>query len=518
MPRYAAVDIGSNSLRLEVAEISAADGADPERGGQMRVLASEREVTRLGESVFRSGRISPEAMAANCAVLARLARTWQKLDVDGIRVVATSAVRDARNQEEFVTRASEAVGGKVEIISGAEEARLINLGVVWRWPHHGKRVLILDIGGGSAELIFSESGKLVEAFSKPLGAVRLKELFLKSDPAAQAELHRMNEYITEKVAAAVRRMGGLPLDRVIGTSASALAVVSAVNRLPQDERDKADRLRATSAQVRKLYEKVAERDLDGRRRVAGIGPRRAEIIVPGVAVLRRVLQDFRQRAFYYCLAGVRDGIIADLFLRGVGRERSMLDRDQRRVVEQTARHYAVDLAHARKVAEYAHTLFTSLETVHGLPRNCGKLLQAAALLMDAGHYVSDTRHHRHSYYLVAHSALPGFTDSERLVIANLCRYHRKSMPAGEHLEFRALGPEERKWVVQLAPLLRLADALDRSRKQPVNRLSCRLREGLIEVRLESAGDIDLEAWAAEQSAAVFREVFERRLAIIKEAA
>src|SRR5580704_2349596 len=184
MPRYAAIDIGSNSIRMEAAELAP--------GSELRVLASERVVTRLGESVFHNGVIAPEAMELTCSVLTRMAQQYQKLDVVGVRAVASSAVRDSRNQAEFVERASLAIGAPVEIISGREESRLIHLGVEARWPHPNRRLLIVDIGGGSAELISSEHGHMRDSFSKPLGAVRLREIFLQSDPPLPTELHQMH--------------------------------------------------------------------------------------------------------------------------------------------------------------------------------------------------------------------------------------------------------------------------------------------------------------------------------------
>jgi exopolyphosphatase/guanosine-5'-triphosphate,3'-diphosphate pyrophosphatase len=331
MPRYAAVDIGSNSVRMLAAEVVP--------GGATKILAAERQVTRLGASVFQNGRIAPEAINLLAEILTRMAQAYRKLDVLAVRAVATSAVRDASNQHEFLARASEALGTQVEIISGLEEARLIHLGVQSRWPQHDKRVLIVDVGGGSVELISSERGALVDAFSKPLGAVRLTEVFLKSDPPAPLELHRMNEYIEEKLAGPLRRIGAGPFDRVIATSASAAAVVCAVNRVSRARREEADRLKASVSQVRKFYREVSALDLAGRRKIQGLGPKRAELIVAGAAVFRRVLELFQRPAMHYSAAGVRDGIIADLAARGVGRELSMLNRDQRRVVEQMARRY-----------------------------------------------------------------------------------------------------------------------------------------------------------------------------------
>lgn len=512
MPRYAAVDIGSNSIRMEVTEIEAsADGAAP----RYRILASDREVTRLGEGVFASERVTPDAMALTEQVLARFARTCARFDLDGVRVVATSAVRDARNQDEFRTVAEQAIGARVEVISGAEEARLIHLGVQLRWPHRDKRLLMIDIGGGSAELMVSDRGALVESFSKPLGAVRLTGMFLEHDPPTDAELHRLNEYIAQKLARPLETLMRPGLDRMIATSASASAVVCAANRIPRSDRDRADRLRATLKQVRKLYEQVTTRDLDGRRRITGIGPRRAEIIIPGVAVLWQVMEAFHQPAFYYSAGGVRDGIIADLFARGVGREKSMLAPEERRVVEQVARRYGVELRHARRVAELAHALFTGTAPLHGLARAYGKLLQAAALLKDTGHYVSDSRHHKHSYYLVANSPLPGFTDAERETVANLCRYHRKSMPTTLHPSYAALSAEQQQAVRLLTPLLRIADALERGQRQAVHAVECRLNGDRVDLIADCLPDADLEIWAAQQAASAFRQVYGRNLTVAR---
>jgi len=507
MPRYAAVDIGSNSIRLLVAEAPA--------GEAIQTLAVDRQVTRLGEAVFRTGRIAADAMELSCQVLERMARTCQKFDVLGIRAAATSAVRDASNQAEFVDRASQALGARVEIISGAEEARLIHLGVAARWPHPHKRILIVDVGGGSAELILSENGRLVAGISRPLGAVRLREVFLRNDPPKPDELRRLDEYIEEKLSAAIRRLGSNPVDRAIATSATAAATVCAINRVPRAERDTADRLRATAAQIRKLYGQVSTVDLAARRKIAGIGPRRAEIIIPGVALLRRVVHDLRLRAIYYSAAGVRDGIIADLTARGVGRELTMLSKEQRRVAEEVARHYAVPMAHVRKVAELARSLFHDLLDVHRLPPESGKLLEAAAYLHDCGHYVSDTRHHKHSFYLVSNSDLPGFTERERTLIAHLCRYHRKSLPTPLHSNFQSLEAEDKKSVTLLIPLLRLCDALDRSHRQVVERAACRVRDGGLDLRLTARSDPDLEIWAAERLADLFREVYSVRLSVGK---
>jgi exopolyphosphatase/guanosine-5'-triphosphate,3'-diphosphate pyrophosphatase len=505
MPRYAAIDIGSNSIRMEAAEVIS--------GQPARVLASDREVTRLGESVFRTGAVSEEALRATCAVLARMAALYRKLDVVGARAVATSAIRDTRNQQDFLARASEAAGTPVEIISGREEARLIYLGVESIWPQAGKSTLVIDIGGGSAEIIGAEDGVLRDAFSKPLGAVRLREIFLKDDPPTALQLHQMHEYIEAKLDTPLRRLGHAAWDRAIATSATAAAVAGAVARIPGSRREEIERLRIPTAQVGKLYRRLAELNLAGRKRITGIGPRRAEIIVPGVAVLLEFLREFQLPAVYYSRAGVRDGIIADLAARNVGAELSRLSRDQRREVEAMGRRYGVSLEHARKVANFSHLLFTALQPLHTLPPAAGKLLEAAACLVDVGHYVSDSGHHKHSYYVISNSDMAGFTQHERLLVAFLCRYHRKSLPSPVHSQYQALPADDKRTLLFLIPILRLADNLCRGRQQRIRSVDCRLRDGEVVLRIHSRHDIDLEQWGAERAGEAFRQIYNRPIAV-----
>jgi exopolyphosphatase/guanosine-5'-triphosphate,3'-diphosphate pyrophosphatase len=289
--------------------------------------------------------------------------------------------------------------------------------------------------------------------------------------------------------------------------------VCAINQVSQAKVDHADRLRASTAQIRNLYQELRGRNLDQRRKITGIGPRRAEIIIAGTAVLLRFLQDLQLPSLYYSAAGLRDGIITDLATRGVGHELSELDREQRRMVETMARRYGVPLPHARKVANLANKLFTSLQPLHNLAPHTGKLLEASAYLHDVGHYVSESRHHKHSYYLVANSDLPGFTNRERELIAALCRFHRKAMPAPDHVNAAALNSEERRALILLTPLLRIADSLDRSHEERVETLECLVRDGQVLMKLGSKSDIDLEQWAAERSADVFRAVYGREIVL-----
>jgi exopolyphosphatase/guanosine-5'-triphosphate,3'-diphosphate pyrophosphatase len=472
-------------------------------------LISSRRVVRLGEGVFREGRLDATAMDLACEALADMSEEYRNLDILSVRAVGTAALRDATNRAEFLARATQILGVPVEVISGLEEARLIHLGVQARWPQPKHRLLITDIGGGSVELILSENGHMAEAFSKPLGAVRLTAMFLKGDPPDPRELSRMQRYIQERIAGAVKRLGTSRIERMVATSATAAAAVCAANSVRRSRRDMADRFLASAAQIHRLYGEVAQRNLESRREITGIGPRRAEIIIAGVAVLDEVIRSFGVPRVYYSNAGVRDGIIADLATRRV----NQLDADQRRLVRTIGRRFGVDPQHARKVAQLAAMLFESLDPLHKLPPASGRILEAAAHLYNIGHYINDSGHHKHSLYLVMNTDMPGFSDREHQSIANLCRYHRKSMPQARHLEFQKLEAEDRNAIVLLSPLLRLAVAFDQSQQQKVDGLEAAIQDRAVEVRLISDCDTDIEQWHASQVSGVFREVYGRQLVI-----
>ncbi len=212
---------------------------------------------------------------------------------------------------------------------------------------------------------------------------------------------------------------------------------------------------------------------------------------------------------------MRDGIIADLAARNVGAELSRLTREQRREVEDMGRRYGVSVEHARNVAHMASLLFAALHPLHQLAPANGKLLEAAACLIDVGHYVSNTSHHKHSYYVVSNSDMPGFNERERLLVAALCRYHRKSMPSTMHSSYQLLTAEEKKVLLLLIPLLRLADNMVRDPEERIQSLDARVHNGMVTVVVHSDGDIDLEQWGAERAGETFRQIYGRSISVVK---
>ncbi len=488
-------------MRMLAAEVTA--------HGELRQLAEDRQVTRIGESVFANGEVSAETLELVMSVLERMRKAIAPLDVAGMRAVATSAVRDARNQQQFLRRAKAALGTEVEIVSGQEEARLIHHGVVAEPAFARGRQLLIDIGGGSAEFILNQDGVLHGAYSKPLGAVRLWQNFIHSDPATPLELLQLEQYIDDKIGEAVSEFGAGDIDFAIGTSASASAAVCAVKAIPRENRDAAAGARVSREDLETLYRRLAPLSLEERRKVTGIGPRRAEIIVPGVALLARAMARFGVGQLVYSSAGVRDGIILDLDARGVGIARITLTEEQRGVVEEVAQRFGVDLARARRTARFALDLFVGMEQLHVLPPRFGRILEAAAHLCNVGCFISATKHHKHSHYIVSGVDLPSFNENEQRLIAVLCRYHRKSMPVNSHVEFTSLSDADRKAVLLLIPLLRIADACGRSHEERISRLRCLPAGGTVTIELRHARPLDLELWAIGRSLPIFRDVYRR---------
>ena len=278
MPTFAAVDIGSNSVRLKIARLT---------GGHLRPVHEDREVTRLGEGVFRSGFLTPESMAETVKVLRRFHRATQQVVTDPVRVVATSALRDARNSQAFLEWVRSATGWTVEIISGLEEARLIHLGLVSNLRADSSPTLMMDVGGGSCELTVSASGHIRDLVSMPLGAVRLTDEFLRHDPPRKGELKRLQGFVAREVNRIAARVVAAKVKNVIATSGTAAALAAAASHLRKN--GTRQRMLVFRAEITRLAKRLAHLPVDERQKIEGIGLRRAEIVVAGAVVYQELL-------------------------------------------------------------------------------------------------------------------------------------------------------------------------------------------------------------------------------------
>jgi exopolyphosphatase/guanosine-5'-triphosphate,3'-diphosphate pyrophosphatase len=518
MPTFAAIDIGSNSCRMKIARVVA---------HQLKTLAEDREVTRLGASVFESGLVSPEAMALTLRALKRFQRTVQQHGVDQIRVVATAAMRDARNGPAFQAWVKAETGWNMEIISGLEEGRLIHRGVIAGEVGVGGKVLLIDLGGGSCEITLSEHKRIKETSSVPLGAVRLTEQFLRSDPPTAEDLGRMSRWIQRELRRAHRKINPERVTLAIATSGTAFALSEACALLGKNGSKTAPRAgrrtkpgaaptggNAGTKDVSKLARRLATLTLPEREAVPGIGPRRAEIIVAGAEVFRELLESFGLPGFRYSPLGLRDGILAQMLAEQDARAEAHKEFEHERwqSVLATAQRYGVDMRQAEPVRAHAVQLYRELKPMHALPPEYETWLQAAAMLRDTGKFINHQGHHRHTQYIVSSSEIYGYTQLQRTLVSAISRYLGKSRPQPGDRALRNIPAEEHKHVLRAVVLLRMAVALNQDRASDVLRVAAKVYPKRVYLELKPGRTgAELELWSLRKEADYFREVFGREL-------
>jgi exopolyphosphatase / guanosine-5'-triphosphate,3'-diphosphate pyrophosphatase len=500
MPVFAAVDIGSNSVRLSIAELGR---------GRLVSLHQDREVTRLGEGVFRDGNLDPQAMARSLKVLRRFHRTVQSYAVERTRVVATSALRESNNGRVFAEWVRSATGWNLEIISGLEEGRLIHLGLLAQQRTRPANLLLIDLGGGSCELTLSARGHIKEIVTLPLGAVRLTQEFIRRDPPAKEELNRLHEFIAEETARIPRQLSRSNVGRAIATSGTAAALAAAAQSL------KLGRSRVSRQAMTKLAKRLAKMTQRQRAAIKGINSKRAEIVVAGAAVYARLMEVCGLRAFRYSPLGLRDGILAQMAAEYDQHTRShrQLESDRQDILLNISRRYGASLDHAEHVRGLAWSLFDQTKSMHALEREFREWIGAAAMLYEVGTYVNPVGRHRHAYYIISHSELFGFTPLQRKIIATIARFQGNSKPQLRDRLIKVLPAPARSSVIKATALLRVARALNQGRRAAVQSVRAKARDGqiILSVKARRRAGVDLELWAGEKEIPYFREVFGREL-------
>jgi len=513
MLTFAAIDIGSNSCRLKIARVVA---------HQLKTTFEDREVTRLGASVFESGLISPDAMSTTLRALKRFQREVQQRGVDQIRVVATAAMRDARNAPAFQAWVKAETGWNMEVISGLEEGRLIHLGVTGLEPGAAGRVLLIDLGGGSCEITLSDRKRIQDTVSLPLGAVRLTQGFLTADPAPPDGLAQMRQFIARELRRAHRRIQPTAVSLVIATSGTAAALSGAIAAAakPSKPATKSSKKSPAPSQttpardLRKLANKLSAMELVEREAVPGIGPRRAEIIVAGACVFAELFESFALPGFRYSPLGLGDGILAQMLAAQDARATVHREFEQQRweSVLATARRYGVDPRHAEPVRAHALQLFRELKTLHNLPPEYEAWLAAAAILRDTGKFINHQGHHRHTQYVISSSEIYGYTQLQRTIVSAIARYLGKSRPQPGDRALRNIPAEHHRPVAQAVVLLRLAVALNQDRASDVLRVAAKVYPKRVYLDVEQGRTgAELELWSLRKEAGYFREVFGREL-------
>jgi len=485
-----AIDVGTNAVRLELARVL------PD--GSIEGLHTERDPVRPGEGLYRSGVISREVADRLVATLRRYSALCKRYGAR-VKAVATSALRDARNREEIVRRVKREAQLSLDVVSGREEARLICLGVL-HGKHAHQRSLCIDIGGGSTEIIFAQGDRPKDLWSLDLGAVRLTELFEVKDTLAPKKLELMRNFAREMLSERIKApLKGVPTS-AIGSSGTIGAIVAFARSEGYGH--------ATMKEVSAAVEQLAEMDSEKRRK--RFDPRRADIVVAGAVVLEAVMRRFKVQTITAVDRGLREGILYDLLQR---RRVDTSDHSLADAALALGRRFAFSEAHGQQVSRLALTLFDELATLHLLPAAARPYLEVASLLHDIGHAVNYQKHHKHTHYLIMSSDLPGLSERERLLVALIARFHRRSKPDGTHELLQELTPTELRVVRKCATLLRVADSLDRSHHQPVKKLSAKVRGRNVALTVNARDSVDLELWDLQHEQELFREVFGKALQV-----
>jgi exopolyphosphatase/guanosine-5'-triphosphate,3'-diphosphate pyrophosphatase len=510
--RVAAIDIGTNSIHLLIAAV------DPVLGS-FNVVVTEKSTTRLGERDPDRGDLSPAAIERALLSLRHCRDLALSHGVEQIVTAATSAVREAPNGREFLSTVQEQLGLEVDLVSGPEEARLIYLGVLSGMSFGEQPHLIIDIGGGSTELILADGRDARVLSSSRIGAVRLQREFCQSDPLPAERRSFLIAYIQGAMDPAVSQVkaalqpGEQP--QLVATSGTAMALAALA--AAEDPRPplKLQGFRLSRERVDQLVNRLVALTPQQRRELPALNERRAEIIVPGALILQTTMASLQIPELVICERALREGLIVDWMLRN----RLLDDRFayqstiRKRTVLHLARGFGVDLVRAERVASHALSLYDQTRGVlHDDNGEGRQLLWAAAMLHTCGQHINIGAYHKHTWYLIRHGELLGYTENEHLMVAAIARYHRRSLPKKRHESWQLLdGRNARHTVAAMALLLRLAAALDRRPQPMIETLAVTVEraagDGATTVHIvlqpiatagkEPQPDLSLERWSLE---------------------
>lgn len=508
--RIAAVDVGSNSIRLVVAEVLASGG--------YRVLDEERENTRLATALTKTGRLDPNAADATVNVLRNFLSIATGYGTSQVRAIGTSALRDAEDGPEFCDRVRKELKLSIEVISANEEARLAFLSVARAFDISGREVAVADIGGGSTEIVLASSGLVDQVYETALGAVAVAEKCGVMGRSSERRMARLRHFVDRALKKEFKRPPFIP-DMLFGTGGTFTALASIIMAGQGQAGQPMWGFRVTHAQIRHLVTDLSQMSLERRCKVPGLTPQRADIIVAGLAIVEGLMRRLRVNVVQVHTRGVRDGLllsmVGDLQARRTADDGAplagVLAEDRRAAVEEFAKNCGVDLPHARQVARIAGSLWEQLAKPLDLKADDRELIEAAALVANVGYLINFEGHHKHSYHLILNSELPGFERRQLQVLANAARYHRGTAPKRKHEPFRELSPEDQARVRALAAILRLALALDRTHQQRVGDVTARAHNEAVRIVIQAHGDTDVDLWAAERKVELFEKVFQRRV-------
>jgi exopolyphosphatase / guanosine-5'-triphosphate,3'-diphosphate pyrophosphatase len=498
--RIAAIDIGSNSVRQIVADVSPA--------GQIRVVDEMKAMPRLGDGLERTGGLSEEAITAAVSAVQRMVTLARQLGAARIEVVATSAVRDASNSERFTSEVFATTGQAVRVLSGEEEALLCFRSALAHFDLGAGRTVVMDIGGGSLELVLAKDGLIERVASLPFGAVRLTERFL-TPVVRPRRVRALRETVRDglRKAVPVKDWRGAQVIGSGGTFTNLAGMVLARQHVAQRG---PHGTRVTRVELEHVLDWLQRLDADERQQVAGLNPARSDIIVAGLAVAAEVIARFDPHDLMTSAYGIREGLL----LEAASVTPTVADPGAAR--ERSVREFAVrchyEEPHARQVQRLSLILFDALAARMGLGKDDRRILSDAALLHDVGYHINYEKHHKHSFHLISHADLLGMSPAEQIIVAHVARYHRGAPPKIKHRGYGQLDRGTRERITKLSALLRFADGMDRGHVGAVGSISTKWSSDTLRVTAHeapSATSVRLECWGASRKRHLLEQVLGR---------
>lgn len=502
--RLAAIDIGTNSIRCIVVEAGGSGG--------FRVLDDEKATVRLGEGLTATGSIAPAAWERAREALLRMRKITEGLGCRDFVAVATSAVRKAANGPAFVAAMEAETGIAIRVIEGEEEAELAALSAHHHFDMANARHGLVDIGGGSIEVVISTGQHIEEIVSLDLGAVFLTEAFLPRDPIPEKDFEKLRKHLRKSIGDAFNEVD-TPLRCLIGSGGTITSVAGMVMAQRQEPYDTVHGYEVLRSEIVHLLAMLQRKSCKERRNIAGLSPERADIIVAGIAAVDALMRFFGTNLLCINERGIREGlIIRSLVERGLWHDAGVR-RDWLSSVKEFARSCHTDEEHGEQVRTLAVAILAALPADPLLDGRARQMLEAAALLHDVGYFISYDRHHKHSCHLIRHAELFDFSPREREIVANLARYHRKALPKPRHENFARLSFADQELVGKLGGILRLADGLDRRRNRAVVTMTCTATRDCFTIDLQGDGDLSVEAYGGQAKGDLFAAAFGRELLI-----
>jgi exopolyphosphatase/guanosine-5'-triphosphate,3'-diphosphate pyrophosphatase len=518
--RIAAIDVGSNSLHMAIAQADA--------DGGLTTLWRMKEMVGLGRMSFPSRRLSREAMDRAVTTLGRFQQAARARQCEKVLAVATSAVREAENGGDFLERVRDELGLNLRIVSAREEARLIYLGVRHATDLGDQPHFIVDIGGGSVEFIVADNGRTTLLESRKLGAARMTARYVNSDPISPADLKALQAHYDGALSPICKDVLALKPVAALGTSGTLENLAAMCGTLYGKGESRGDTRGAGSSSnnhggagagssviereaLGKLVDRLLQSQSKDRAALPGLDDQRKDQIVAGALLVNELFRRLNIPQIRVCKSALREGILIDYLSRHAPELsiRRQVPEPRRRSVLDLARRSDWHQAHHEQVARLCMSLFDQTQSLHRLGTEERELIEYGALLHDIGLHIARERHHKHSQYLILNGDLKNFTPEEVRIIANVARYHRKAPPSRDHPEFAALSRRGRRVVRIGAALLRIADGLDRSHCGVVSSVKVKVGRDELTVTLQARGDAELELWGARRQMALFEKVFDR---------